>query len=221
MSGPPTPRTPVEPALAWPPELLLRAQGVRVAIFDVDGVLTDGGLYFGPEGEALKRFHTLDGHGIKLLARAGIEPVVDGNGVVEPEGQVPGFARLHRIEPARAHQRVVAEQGDHAGRPRRPARLCQAGHQIGMPVELRHRLGAKLDRNLAAADDHLVLRPVGRHAHPTLDVVAGRELGNLRGGHHRCGRARRRLRGQAGRHGVVLRGAVRRVDGYSAGAGSG
>ena len=52
MSGPPTPRTPVEPALAWPPELLLRAQGVRVAIFDVDGVLTDGGLYFGPEGEA-------------------------------------------------------------------------------------------------------------------------------------------------------------------------
>ena len=76
MSRPPTPRTPVEPALAWPPELLLRAQGVRVAIFDVDGVLTDGGLYFGPEGEALKRFHTLDGHGIKLLARAGIEPVV-------------------------------------------------------------------------------------------------------------------------------------------------
>lgn len=76
MSGSPTPNAPAEPALAWPPELLLRAQGVRVAIFDVDGVLTDGGLYFGPEGEALKRFHTLDGHGIKLLARAGIKPVV-------------------------------------------------------------------------------------------------------------------------------------------------
>lgn len=60
------------PALTFPPELLLRAQGVRVAFFDVDGVLTDGGLYFGAEGEVLKRFHTLDGHGIKLLARAGI-----------------------------------------------------------------------------------------------------------------------------------------------------
>ncbi len=60
------------PALTFPPELLLRAQGVRVAFFDVDGVLTDGGLYFGAEGETLKRFHTLDGHGIKLLARAGI-----------------------------------------------------------------------------------------------------------------------------------------------------
>ncbi len=64
------------PALAFPPELLLRAQGVRLAIFDVDGVLTDGGLYFSGEGEVLKRFNTLDGHGLKLLARAGITPAV-------------------------------------------------------------------------------------------------------------------------------------------------
>lgn len=64
------------PALNFPPELLLRAQGIRVAFFDVDGVLTDGGLYFGAEGETLKRFHTLDGHGLKLLARAGIVPCV-------------------------------------------------------------------------------------------------------------------------------------------------
>ncbi|MBK6868906.1 MAG: HAD hydrolase family protein [Burkholderiales bacterium] len=64
------------PALTFPPELLLRAQGIRVALFDVDGVLTDGGLYFSAEGETLKRFHTLDGHGIKLLARAGITPCV-------------------------------------------------------------------------------------------------------------------------------------------------
>ncbi|WP_028605025.1 KdsC family phosphatase [Ottowia thiooxydans] len=66
----------ISPALSFPPELLLRAQGVRVAIFDVDGVLTDGGLYFSGEGEVLKRFNTLDGHGLKLLARAGITPVV-------------------------------------------------------------------------------------------------------------------------------------------------
>jgi len=65
-----------EPAQAWPPELLLRAQGVRVAIFDVDGVLTDGGLLYGEQGETLKRFSTLDGLGLKLLRQAGIEPVV-------------------------------------------------------------------------------------------------------------------------------------------------
>ncbi len=68
--------TPLRPALVFAPELLLRAQGVRVAFFDVDGVLTDGGLYIGESGESLKRFNTLDGHGLKLLQRAGITPAV-------------------------------------------------------------------------------------------------------------------------------------------------
>jgi len=40
-------------------------------LFDVDGVLTDGKLWYGPEGEALKAFHVLDGHGIKLLMQTG------------------------------------------------------------------------------------------------------------------------------------------------------
>ncbi|MEO8544192.1 MAG: HAD hydrolase family protein [Burkholderiaceae bacterium] len=64
------------PALSFPPQLLLKAQGIRVAFFDVDGVLTDGGLYFSARGETVKRFHVLDGHGIKLLRSAGIVPVV-------------------------------------------------------------------------------------------------------------------------------------------------
>jgi 3-deoxy-D-manno-octulosonate 8-phosphate phosphatase (KDO 8-P phosphatase) len=66
----------MQPALHFDPALLLKAQGIRVVFFDVDGVLTDGGLYFSEQGEALKRFHTLDGHGLKLLQRAGITPVV-------------------------------------------------------------------------------------------------------------------------------------------------
>ena len=65
-----------QPVLNFDPELLLRAQPVRVAFFDVDGVLTDGGLLFSESGETLKRFHTLDGHGIKLLQKAGITPAV-------------------------------------------------------------------------------------------------------------------------------------------------
>ena len=64
------------PALRFPPELLLAAQDVRVAFFDVDGVLTDGGIYFSEAGETLKRFHTLDGHGLKLLQKAGIVPAI-------------------------------------------------------------------------------------------------------------------------------------------------
>jgi 3-deoxy-D-manno-octulosonate 8-phosphate phosphatase (KDO 8-P phosphatase) len=64
------------PALCFPPELLLAAQGVRVAFFDVDGVLTDGGVYFTEAGETLKRFHILDGLGLQLLQRGGITPAV-------------------------------------------------------------------------------------------------------------------------------------------------
>ena len=64
------------PALNFPPDLLLKAQGVRVAFFDVDGVLTDGGVFLSEQGESLKRFHILDGLGLKLLQRAGITPAV-------------------------------------------------------------------------------------------------------------------------------------------------
>lgn len=64
------------PSLNFPPELLLKAQGIRVVFLDVDGVLTDGGLYFSESGESIKRFNTLDGHGLKLLQRAGITPAV-------------------------------------------------------------------------------------------------------------------------------------------------
>ena len=66
----------MKPVVAFPAALLLKAQGIRVAFFDVDGVLTDGGLYFSESGETLKRFNTLDGHGLKLLQRAEIIPVV-------------------------------------------------------------------------------------------------------------------------------------------------
>jgi 3-deoxy-D-manno-octulosonate 8-phosphate phosphatase (KDO 8-P phosphatase) len=67
-------------ALSFPPELLLKAQGsglgVKAAIFDVDGVLTDGRLFIGENGESFKAFSTLDGHGLKLLAQGGITPLV-------------------------------------------------------------------------------------------------------------------------------------------------
>jgi 3-deoxy-D-manno-octulosonate 8-phosphate phosphatase (KDO 8-P phosphatase) len=55
---------------------LERARRVRLMIFDVDGVLTDGRLWYGPAGEALKAFHTLDGHGIKMLAQSGVAPAI-------------------------------------------------------------------------------------------------------------------------------------------------
>lgn len=66
----------MQPHIQFPPSLLLQAQGIKVVFLDVDGVLTDGGLYFSDAGETLKRFNTLDGHGLKLLQKAGITPAV-------------------------------------------------------------------------------------------------------------------------------------------------
>ncbi len=66
----------MNPVPRFSADILLRAQAVKVLLLDVDGVLTDGGLYFSEAGETLKRFHTLDGHGLKLLQRAGITPAV-------------------------------------------------------------------------------------------------------------------------------------------------
>jgi len=53
-----------------PPKLLRR---VRALILDVDGVLTDGGMYYGPTGEGLKRFNVKDGLGLRLVLDAGID----------------------------------------------------------------------------------------------------------------------------------------------------
>lgn len=53
-----------------------RLRNIRLVITDVDGVLTDGGLYYGPDGECLKRFHARDGLGVRLLQQAGIQVAV-------------------------------------------------------------------------------------------------------------------------------------------------
>ena len=58
---------------AYPAELLARAAKIRLACFDVDGTLTDGRLYFDADGRESKAFHVLDGQGLVLLRKSGIE----------------------------------------------------------------------------------------------------------------------------------------------------
>ena len=53
-----------------------RARAVRLAIFDVDGVMTDGTLFIGAQGEAFKAFNILDGHGMKMLQSAGVATAI-------------------------------------------------------------------------------------------------------------------------------------------------
>jgi len=51
-------------------------QRIRLLVLDVDGVLTDGRLYFGPSGEVMKTFHVRDGVGIKAVLAAGIDVAI-------------------------------------------------------------------------------------------------------------------------------------------------
>jgi 3-deoxy-D-manno-octulosonate 8-phosphate phosphatase (KDO 8-P phosphatase) len=52
---------------------LSQAQSIRLIAFDVDGIMTDGGLYLTDSGEEFKRFNSLDGHGLKMLKASGVE----------------------------------------------------------------------------------------------------------------------------------------------------
>ncbi len=58
------------------PDAISRAARVRLMIFDVDGILTDGSLHYGPDGESIKTFNVLDGHGIKLLQQSGVATAI-------------------------------------------------------------------------------------------------------------------------------------------------
>jgi 3-deoxy-D-manno-octulosonate 8-phosphate phosphatase (KDO 8-P phosphatase) len=53
-----------------------RAARVSLMIFDVDGILTDGSLHYGADGELIKTFNVLDGHGIKLLQQSGVATAI-------------------------------------------------------------------------------------------------------------------------------------------------
>lgn len=57
-------------------DAVTRAARVRLMIFDVDGILTDGSLHYGPDGELIKTFNVLDGHGIKLLQHSGVATAI-------------------------------------------------------------------------------------------------------------------------------------------------
>ena len=56
--------------------LLSKAKLIRLMAFDVDGVMTDGGLFLSDSGEEFKRFNSLDGHGLKMLRSSGVEVAI-------------------------------------------------------------------------------------------------------------------------------------------------
>jgi 3-deoxy-D-manno-octulosonate 8-phosphate phosphatase (KDO 8-P phosphatase) len=79
--------------------LLQRGKNIKLAIFDVDGVLTDGRLYFLEDGSEFKTFNTLDGQGIKMLIASGVvTAIISGRKtpVVERRAKNLGIQHLYQ-----------------------------------------------------------------------------------------------------------------------------
>ena len=78
-------------------ELIVKASKIELLAFDVDGVLTDGGLYFDHDGRESKRFHAQDGHGIKILQSIDIDiMIISGrySKCVKERGEELGIQRI-------------------------------------------------------------------------------------------------------------------------------
>jgi 3-deoxy-D-manno-octulosonate 8-phosphate phosphatase (KDO 8-P phosphatase) len=131
------------------PELLARAAKVRLLLLDVDGVMTDGRLYYGPDGELMKAFDVKDGHGI-VLVRDHVElGVISGR---------PGLAQ-RRLEELRFRHLVFGQRDKLAG-------YAQLAH-LGIPDDEVAYMGddvndlgllAKVGLSACPADAHPLVR---------------------------------------------------------------
>ncbi|NKB34141.1 MAG: HAD hydrolase family protein [Pseudomonadales bacterium] len=97
-------------------EVIESAQKIELLLLDVDGVMTDGRLYFSNAGEELKAFHTLDGHGIKMLKNTGVDVgIITGrtSKIVEHRAHNLGIDLLYqgREDKLQALQEILADKG--------------------------------------------------------------------------------------------------------------
>lgn len=80
-------------------EVMKAATGIRLLALDVDGVLTDGRLYFAEDGQELKTFDTQDGHGIKMLMQAGIQcAIITGRNTKLVERRARNLGITHLLQ---------------------------------------------------------------------------------------------------------------------------
>jgi 3-deoxy-D-manno-octulosonate 8-phosphate phosphatase (KDO 8-P phosphatase) len=146
-------------------DILERAARIRLVIFDVDGVLTDGSLYIGDDGQEYKAFHSRDGHGMVMLQATGVTiGVITGrtSEVVRIRMQSLGIAHLFQgcRDKLPAYEALKADLGldDEV--------IAYVGDDL-VDLPIMRRVGLAI----AVADAHHLVRG---HAHLTTQTAGGR-----------------------------------------------
>ncbi|NOX76332.1 MAG: 3-deoxy-manno-octulosonate-8-phosphatase KdsC [Gammaproteobacteria bacterium] len=137
-------------------DILHKAAQIKLIIFDVDGVLTDGRLIFGDDGQEYKAFHSRDGHGMKMLQTSGVAVgIITGRSskVVEHRMRNLGIEHVYQGQQEKlpAFQQLIAKLE------LQPEQVAYVGDDVvDLPIMLRVGLA------VATADAHAL---VARHAH--------------------------------------------------------
>lgn len=137
-------------------DLLDKAAQIRLVIFDVDGVLTNGSLFLGDDGQEYKAFNTKDGHGMKMLQASGVEiGVITGRTSQVVALRMEGLGIRHLYQGQReklpAYEALKAELG------LRDEQIAYVGDDV-VDLPIMRRVGLAI----AVQDAHHL---VTRHAH--------------------------------------------------------
>jgi len=146
-------------------DILAKAAQIKLIIFDVDGVLTDGSLFIGDDGEEYKAFHSRDGHGMKMLHATGVEiGIITGrtSNVVRHRMASLGIQHVYQgqLEKLPAFEELIAKLGV------APQQVAYVGDDVvDLPILTRVGLA------VAVADAHPLVK---RHSHWTTPNGGGR-----------------------------------------------
>lgn len=146
-------------------DILHKAAQIRLVIFDVDGVLTDGSLYFGNDGNEFKAFNIRDGHGMKMLQNNGVNiAVISGRSAVASERRLAELGIHHVYLGIRDKLKIFLELLDQLGI--KPEQVAYVGDDV-VDLPVMNRVGLAV----AVQDADSFVR---RHAHWQTESRGGR-----------------------------------------------
>lgn len=146
-------------------DILARARHIRLVIFDVDGVLTDGSLYIDADGRELKAFHSRDGHGMKMLQACGVEiAIITGRTSETVSHRMASLGIAHVYQGQRDKLPAFVELMDKLSL--QPQQVAYVGDDV-VDLPIMRRVGFAV----AVQDAHTLVR---KHAHWQTAAPGGR-----------------------------------------------